>query len=294
MTNLARIDKNLENSEGPPLTSDDQALFLSHAAYGLFSLNENLGLWIQPSRLVGFHFGYDAFADEDDARTTDIENAVSATFTGTTMAQMVANLTNRGDNASRPLRFDLRGDIELRASIGGSGGGKISGVISGFEVLGPDGTWHPHAAIIDPTKRERLVLTGANYNTRQTNGVFEATEDYAADAATINADGSYEGGVYLQSYSAGRWRDKTTQFDTTVTTGYTRTADDGTTTHHPGSSQFGGRLYGPVGDDLSGLETAGHWLLSSKTGCAPPHSISACPADRLRTGLVYGSFGATQ
>ena len=285
MTNLAQIDKNLENAEGPPLTSDDKAEFLSYAAYGLFSLNDNVGFWIQPSRLTGYHFGYDAFADEDDARTTDIENAVSATFRGTTMAQMVANLTNRGENASRPLRFDLRGDIELSASIGGSGGGSISGVISGFEMLGPDGTWHPHAAIIDQrVRKERLVLAGAAYkDNANASGVFSDANDgtYKSFAAAIGPDGTYKGGVYLQYYDDDddRWKDKTTKFDTYVTTD---------------QSKFRGTFYGPAGDGLSELETAGNWYLSSKIGCAPSGTISSCTADILRTGLVYGSFGAAQ
>ena len=278
MTNLARIDKNLENVEGPPYTTDDEARFLSHAAYGLLLYNDNIVSWKTVGRLTGYHFGYDAFADSADARTTDIDSAVSATFRGATMAQMVMHLT--GASPSQPLRVDLRGDIELSASIGGSGGGSISGVISGFEMLGPDGTWHPHAAIIDPKKRERLVMTGTNYKTRReaapNDGVF-TTGNYAADAATINADGSYEGGVYLQYYddSDSKWKDKTAKFDTYVT------ADE---------SVFRGTFYGPVGDDLSGLETAGHWFLSADAAC----NRGTCANALLRTGPVYGSFGAAQ
>ncbi len=278
MTNLARVDKNLENAEGPPYTRDDEARFLSHAAYGLLLYNDNISSWKTVGRLTGYHFGYDAFADSDDARTTDIDNAVSATFRGATMAQMVMHLTGAGN--SQPLRVDLRGDIELSASIGGTGGGTISGVVSGFEMLGPDGTWHPHAAIIDPKKRERLVLAGTNYKTRReaapNDGVF-TTGNYAADAAAINADGSYEGGVYLQYYddSDSKWKDKTAKFDTYVT------ADE---------SVFRGTFYGPVTDDLSGLETAGHWFLSADAAC----NRGSCDNALLRTGPVYGSFGAAQ
>ena len=298
MTNLARIDKNLENAEGPPYTTDDEEQFLSHAAYGLLLYNDNIASFKTVGRLTGYHFGYDAFADSADVRTTDIDNAVSATFRGATMAQMVMNLT--GPSPSQPLRVDLRGDIELSASIGGTSGGTISGVISGFEMLGPDGTWHPHAAIIDPKKQERLVLASATgdasatYWNQQTNGVFTAAaENYASYGATINADGSYEGGVYLQYYddSDNRWKDKTDKFDTTVTTSFTKTVD-GTTTRYPGASQFGGRFYGPVGDDddLSGLETAGHWFLRADAAC----NRGTCDDTLLRTGPVYGSFGATQ
>ena len=274
MTNLARINKNLEYADGPPHRNDDEALFLSHAAYGLLFYSDNLSAWKTASRMTGYHFGFDAFADSADARTTDIASPVSATFRGTTMAQMVMMLT--GAETARPSRVDLRGDIELTASIGGSGGGSISGVISGFKMLGPDGTWHPHAAIIDPKKQERLVLTGTNYKTRQTSGVF-TTANYAADAATIGADGSYEGGVFLQYYdnSDSSWKDKTAKFDTYVTADY---------------AKFGGMLYGPTSDDLSNLETAGHWFLPADAAC----NRGTCSDDLLRSGPVYGSFGAAQ
>ena len=277
MTNLARIDKGLEDAGGPPFRGDDQARFLSHAAYGLLLYNDNLVSWKAPSRLTAYHFGYDAFADSDDARTTDIENAVSATFKGATMAQMSFHLT--GSAVSRPLRVDLRGDIELTASIGGSGGGTISGVISGFEMLGSDRTWQPHSTIIDPKKRERLVLAGTNYKSQQTNGVFSAAANYASYGAEIKADGSFEGGVYLQYYddSDRRWKDKTDKFDTYVTADY---------------SVFGGTLYGPVDDDLSGLETAGRWYLAADASCT--NRRGGCTNDLLRTGPVYGSFGAAQ
>ena len=278
MTNLARIDKGLEDAGGPPFRRDDQAQFLSHAAYGLLLYNDNLVSWKAPSRLTAFHFGFDAFADSEDAKTTDIENAVSATFKGTTMAQMSFHLT--GPHVSRPLRIDLRGDIVLSANIGGSDGGTISGVISGFEMLGPDRTWHPHSAIIDPKKQERIVLAGTNYKSQQTNGVFSAAAaNYAAYGATIKADGSYEGGVYLQYYddSDSRWKDKTTKFDTYVTADY---------------SVFGGTFYGPTGDDLSGLETAGRWYLAADASCT--NGRGGCTNQLLRTGPVYGSFGAAQ
>ena len=97
--------------------------------------------------------------------------------------------------------------------------------------------------------------------------------------------------MYLQydDDSDSRWKDKTDKFDTTVTTSFTKTVD-GTTTRHPGPSQFGGRFYGPVGDDLSGLETAGHWFLSADAAC----NRGTCDDALLRTGPVYGSLGAAQ
>ena len=276
ISNLARIDRGLEDSAGPPWREDDEAKFLDYAAYGLFLPTDELVSWQTPGRLTAFHFGFDAFADSDDARTTDIDSAVTATFRGTTMAQLIHNMS--GSSAARPTRIYLRGDILLNARIGGSGGGTISGEISKFEMLGPDRTWHPHAAIIDPKGNDRLVLTGTNYKTRldPANEGEYTTADYAADAAAVKADGSYEGGVYLQQWLGGstnRWITKQLPFD------------DYANTDH---AKFGGTFYGPAGDGLENVETAGYWFLPNDSSC----DRRSCTDDLERFGPVYGSFGA--
>ena len=70
-----------------------------------------------------------------------------------------------------------------------------------------------------------------------------------------------------------------------MTTGYD---DDGTP--QPGTSQFGGRFYGPTNNGLKDLETAGHWFLKGDAGCRSYGT--GCSRDLERTGGVYGSFGA--
>ena len=138
------------------------------------------------------------------------------------------------------------------------------------------------------------MLTGANYRIRaDANGVF-STANYAADAATINRDGSYEGGVYLQEYVSGSWRDKTDKFDTYVTDFDPATdiqrINPADPARIPNSARFGGMLYGPTSDDLSDLETAGYWFLPADAAC----NRANCSDDLLRSGPVYGSFGAAQ
>ena len=303
LTTLGRIDLNLEESGAQPYTRDDANRYLSYAAYGLFVFTDNLGSFQTVDRAQALHFGYEAFADSDDARTTDISSAVTATFTGKTMAHRYLHLA--GLDSRRSHREELIADITLSAQIGGSGGGGITGIISNFRAIGSDRTWHRHFAIVDPDKvgendEVRLVLAGAAYkdNAEPIPGdtaaghIFTDTDDniYKNFPAKINADGTYKGGVFLQEKfvdpSGTRWRDKTDAFDTTVTTWYG--AADGTL--QPGTSQFGGRFYGPTNNGLKDLETAGHWFLKGDTGCRSYGT--GCSRALERTGGVYGSFGA--
>ena len=301
LTTLGRIDPNLEDSGAQPYTRDDANRYLSYAAYGLFVFTDNLGSFQTVDRAQALHFGYEAFADSDDARTTDISSAVTATFTGKTMAHRYLHLA--GGDSRRSHREELIADITLNAQIGGSGGGGITGIISNFRAIGSDRTWHRHFAIVDPDKvgeddEVRLVLAGAAYKNEaaapdgDTAGpkVFNRV-DYKDYPAKINADGTYKGGVFLQEKvvdpSGTRWRDKTDAFDTTVTTGYN---DDDDGTAQPGTSQFGGRFYGPTNNGLKDLETAGHWFLKGDAGCRSYGT--GCSRALERTGGVYGSFGA--
>ena len=287
LTNLGRIDLNLEDSDRPPNTEDDANRYLSYAAYGLFVYTDNLGAFQKVARAQALHFGYEAFADSENARTTDISSPVTATFTGRTMAQRYLHLI--GGDSRHGEREELIADITLNVQIGGSGGGGVTGAISNFRMIGPDGVWNRHFGIVDPDETERLVLAGAAYgdSTRVTSGVFSDTtdNDYKNFRAKINADGTYKGGVFLQTKTGGSWSDKTDVFDTSVTTGYD---DDGT--RQPGTSQFGGRFYGPTNNGLKDLETAGHWFLRGDAACK--YFGSGCAAELERTGGVYGSFGA--
>lgn len=285
LTNLGRIDRNLEYANNKPNPGDDELRYLSYAAYGLFVFTDNLGSYQKVARTQGLHFGYSAFADADDAKTTDISSPVTATFTGRTIAHRYLHLA--GGNARAGDREELRADITLNATIGGSDGGGVTGVISNFEMLGYDGNWHRHAGIVDPDKTERLILAGTAYKDQYTatdeddpNSDWHASNDddhYLGYPASIGADGQFKGGVFLQTKTGGTWYEKVDLFDSYVATEM---------------SQFGGTFYGPTGNDLKDLEAAGHWYLRGDARC---NNVTGCGGNgnpRERSGGVYGSFGA--
>lgn len=289
LTNLARIDLQLEYSQGPPYRRDDISRYLNYAAYGLFVFTDNLSSFQKVARAQALHFGYDAFADETGSRTTDIPSAVTATFTGRTMAQRYLHLA--GGPGRRGDREELRADITLDVRIGGDDGGGITGTISNFQMLGHDGNWHRHSGIVDPDKTERLVLAGTKYKDERTAqedpeadpddrpvlGAFTSDDDnYRNFPAEISSTGTYKGGVFLQSKGTdGYWRDKSDLFDTYVETT---------------TSQFGGTFYGPTDNDLKDLETAGHWFLRGDSECE--FAGTSCNPSLYLSGGVYGSFGA--
>ena len=141
--------------------ADDEARFLSYAAYGLFAFTDYLTSNVRPARMQGFHFGYDAFADADGAKTTDLDSPLTATFTGRTSAMV---MHPHSDRSQVEYLTRLRGDVTLSAIIGGSN--TISGAVSGLETPAAGGTWRP--------------FTELSGGVRLRNG-------------TIAADGSYEG-----------------------------------------------------------------------------------------------------
>lgn len=287
LTNVGDIDTKLEDVSGQPYAEDDAPRYLSYAAYGLFVFSDNLGSFQKVARAQALHFGYEAFADSSNARTTDISSPVTATFTGRTMAHRYLHLA--GGDQRRGDREELLADITLNATIGGSDGGGITGTISNFRMLGPDGLWHRHFGILDPDADdpERLVLAGTDYKAeaKEVPGdteapyIFDDTTDdaYKNFPAEISASGTFKGGVFLQKKLSlsGRWQDKTDTFDTYVTTD---------------TSQFGGRFYGPTDNEMKDLETAGHWFLRADAQCK--YYGSGCEAPLQRTGGVYGSYGA--
>ena len=279
ISNFGGVDRGLEPSSGF-YPDDDNNRFLEYAAYGLFTYTDLIVSSRSPGRQQALHFGYDAFADEDGLKTTDIaeDNTITATFRGATMAyQYLASGT------TSPVRHDIRGDILLNARIG-AGANKISGEITNLARREVGGSWVLHRPLYDTRdgRRARIVLTGKSYthtDTPDSNGVnvpiFAA--DYSASAADINADGSYEGGVFHQY-----WRDdpegwSMNSWDWNPYSDAGKQKDDvgGTT------SRFGGRLYGSRDGDFENIETAGYWILE--------------PDERpTRWGYVVGSFGAVR
>ena len=269
VTNYGGVDRQTEYPKGRSYAEDDVEQFLSYAAYGMFVHTDtlaDLSTAALPSRMQGFHFGYDAFEDAEGRKTTDISSPVNLSFQGTTMALMYQHFENKN-----PLRVDLRADIVLNARIG-SGANTISGEFLKFEQLAPEGVWVSWDEAIrirqtgenDPDKHHRLVLAGRNY--KPTGRTWE--QDYSTHGATINADGSYEGGVFYQYWdgNASKWTTHSWTFQSSA---------DSTS-----PATFSGALYGPR-DSLNELETAGYWYLPGDTR-------------EKRWGGIVGSFGAVQ
>ena len=256
VTNHGGYDRNLEPAAGLGQRSrgDDVARYLSYAAYGVFVHTDTLTDYLLPSRVQAFHFGYDAFEDKADRRTTDLATPVNVRFDGRTMGFMYQTFNN-----PNPLRVDIRGDVVLNARIG-SGANTIYGQVTSLEKLSPEGRWvrFERAANLrtasDPA--DRLVFASDSF------GLNGQDFTAAAAGAPIGADGSYKGAVYLQYWDStdSVWKPKTWDFNPS---------------HSSNSSEFGGTLYGPRDD----LETAGYWYLEGD-------------ARRERWGGIVASFGA--
>ena len=254
VTNHGGYDRNLEPAAGKGQRSrgDDVARYLKYAAYGVFVHTDTLTDYFLPSRVQAFHFGYDAFEDKEDKRTTDLSTPINVRFDGRTMGFMYQHFNN-----PNPIRVDIRGDVVLNARIG-SGSNTISGEVTSLEKLSPEGQWVRFERAVnirtDSDKEDRLVFASDSFDS--------SGQDFAAAGAPISADGSYKGGVYPQYWDSGdsAWKAKTWDFNPS---------------HSSNSSEFGGTLYGPRDD----LETAGYWYLEGD-------------ARRERWGGIVASFGA--
>ena len=289
ISNYSGIDRGLEPGGGRAAPShpgdDEERRLLEYAAYGLFTYTDMLHATRAPARQQAFHFGYDTFADRAGQRTTDIGAAdtVEATFRGRTMAYQYLLYRD-----TRPGRNDIRGDIVLNARIG-SGANTISGEITRVEKRVADGSWAAYEDVVRQNLgavRDRLVLAGKSFKDQYTVGenswehYFD--DDYSSYGAEIGADGSYEGGVYLQYWVEGRgWREKGWLFDSFSNghlNGYNNNPDK-----EFDISIFGGTIYGPRDGNFENVETAGYWYLVGDSRDA-----------NKRWGGIVGSYGAVR
>ena len=92
--------------------SDDADRYLSYAAYGLFVYTDYIDEYPRPGFLQGWHFGYDAFRDAANMRTSDVATSIAATFEGRTMGMILHPRSNsvgiRNRAARRPLHPPAR------------------------------------------------------------------------------------------------------------------------------------------------------------------------------------------
>ncbi len=212
------------DDKGTDTEDDDTHRYLEYAAYGLFTFLD--GVVQTPSflRQHAFAFGYDAFQDADNLKTSDLTSSIAATFTGHTMARQL--ITDGSITHVVITGADvLRGDVTLNACIGGTGctgtgiptaANRISGLISGLEELRYDGVW--------------VAVT--NDNIPMVEG-------------DIAADGSFAGALDYPRQDAND--------PSTRNTWHYESGVPG----EGGASQYGGNLYGP----RDGLEAAGWWYV---------------------------------
>ena len=228
--------------------SDDADRYLSYAAYGLFVFTDYIDEYPRPGFLQGWHFGYDAFQDEDDMKTTDVSTSIAAKFEGRTMGMILHPRSNSVASETAPHvgHFTrLRGDVKLNACIGGgactgtgipTGGNRISGSIDNLQAL-ENGVWQKYAF---------LRHAAANHGTHANIAIRLVEGDIAAD-------GSYSGTA--DSWQAGQWN----------------------------QGEYSGALYGP----RDKLETAGWWRLETDSAYQNRHlvafgSFGACQAEHCR------------
>ena len=201
--------------------SDDTHRYLEYAAYGLFTFFDGVVQTPNFLRPHAFAFGYDAFRDADNLKTTDVATSIAVTFTGHTMARQL--ITDGSTTHVVITGADvLRGDVTLNACIGGAGctgtgiptaANKISGLISGLEELRHDGVWVPVRYGNIPMVEGDIADDGS----------FKGALDYPEDAGGTRNSWVYNSGAPGEG----------------------------------GTSRYGGNLYGP----RDGLEAAGWWYV---------------------------------
>ena len=250
---INRYELLLSNWAGDPSAGSPR--YLRYAAHGLFKA-------IDPddqnfvARLQTFHYGHDAFENENNRRPADFNEAsVTANFEGHTMAWLV---TTAGGNIV-PNTTRMRGDVSLTACLGGGSGGsdctgdgfdasgsRIKGSITKlhYAINGPGSGWTQH----NIAEGGGYDLTGVRLDLAET---------------AVSATGTYGGAV---SAKGGRYAG--TGDSATPSTGYL----DG---------RYEGSLYGP----LSRLEAAGTWWIN----LVSHHQKEQF--DILPTAII-GSFGA--
>ncbi len=217
LSNHIGIDRNLEPTPGQIGTcpdgvrrtacpKDDENLYLSYAAYGLFTYKadtETAPAADRKNRVQSMYFGYQAFADEDGQRTRDISKAISSgKFVGQTLATVIEA------NSKTTL---LRGNVSLTVSIPkDSGTGSVHGTLDGFEEWA--GTnWKPYK--IDNTDFSVTLASAdigadGSYSGRATGTALGTAADN--DLLGRAGVGKYEGNFYgprtdTDLETAGSW-----------------------------------------------------------------------------------------
>ena len=188
------------------LADDAERRRLSYAAYGLFQFVDHLLAAPRVGRVQIFHYGVDAFSDADGRGTADLagSDTIEGTFRGRTMGWMVTSVDKTARSFIKDM-YRLRGDVELRACIGGAncafGAGsaddlapaQITGTITNLETAYANRT-HDLYWTQNP-------LNGADFRNRtvllQAGAIADdGTYSGAVDGGSGTRAGEYEGAFY--------------------------------------------------------------------------------------------------
>ena len=136
-----------DGSRGTSCPEDDEQLYLEYAAYGLFVYTADpetfraywpngqpVGTNGRQGRVQGLNFGYSAFADEENKRTTDIGKPITGgKFQGQALAYAYKG-TATPPTISNEFKM-LRGDATLTVTIPKTGDepGTIKGTLNNFK-----------------------------------------------------------------------------------------------------------------------------------------------------------------
>ena len=292
LSNHIGVDTNLEPEPGETAVcpgsgsderksacpEDDVNLYLSYAAYGMFAYSADPETFQDGTgdnkvgrhgRVSTMHFGYEAFADEDGKKTTDINEAITdATFSGQTtgFALRGTHATYDPATVANPFREKkpLRGDVSLTVSIPKTtGAGSLLGKIDNLEEW--DGnSWKAYAGIVavhlhTGTDLDGTVAIGDAGTFSGTATIQVGTNQY------VSADDSQNQNIVTSADGLA----------TPVAPADTHTFNNG--------GKFTGNFYGPR-DNADDLEVAGSWRTGTATGGT---------ADS-RYWSLFGSFGAKQ
>ena len=225
---------------------------LAYAAYGLFNFVDTATATHRVGRMQLFHYGLDAFADDDGRRPTDLtgNDVLEGTFRGHTTAWIVTSSGNQENTARFNVvqnLFRTRGNLEMRACIGAA---DTSCTIQNFAST-------PSALAVNTVTGRITDLEYAwqnrpgGYWTKRDGGIgtkFLQNENARVELypAAIQPDGTYAGVAVPDNIDGGR------------------------------RGVYEGAFYGPAG---AGLETAGTWQINI---AAWHETVDA----------IIGSFGA--
>ena len=261
---------------------DDESRYLDYTAYGMFVFTDYTTSHIRPVISQGFHFGYDAFADANEMRTSEVTAAGGGGeliyFEGEAMGLVLHPF---GDRSQVHHLTRVRGDVMLQACLGSAactrvgsaftpagpkqeGANRITGLINNLEFRPANSdTWYDYAWLMPAV---HLLPTDINDN-----GSFEGETD------VFSPNRYTREGVWQSFISRGGGANWNNPADDAG--GYTGPDLDG---------KWGGNFYGSK-DDLENLEAGGWWHMYPS-----PNQVTTnlnIQGDLKHSGVV-GSFGA--